>query len=652
MKRSLAFKLVFGGIIIILIPLFMVGIFAITKSSRALEESSKMQSIETAEALTSMVSMVLLEELKIVSDYAIKSEVIDAATKVSKGDAAGAAGEIEKLGNAFSATMKKIGKDYETIVMADANGICFVDGIDGKAKGINVSERDYFKQAKAGKINLGAPSKSKQSGNPIVPVCAPVYSSSGEFVGTISIMLKIDFFLEKIRSIKLGQTGYAFMLDKSGMTIAHPKKEFILTENMTTRDGIKEVAEKMVRQQTGAQTYTFDGVKKVTGYAPVELTGWSIGVTQDYDEIMAPARALRNFILIVGFLFLGATILAVLFLSRRITKPIAETAKELNEAADQVASASGQVSSTSQSLAEGASEQAAGLEETSSSIEEMASMTRQNAENALQSKMMMTEAQQIVDKVNKHMEDMATAIIEITRSSEETGKIIKTIDEIAFQTNLLALNAAVEAARAGEAGAGFAVVADEVRNLAMRASEAAKNTNTLIENTIKAVKNGNELTQATQGAFEENMVISGKISKLIDEIAAASQEQSQGVEQINRAVSEMDKVVQKNAANAEESAAAAEEMNSQAEQMKQFVKELLSIIDGNKNGTTGFKNYLVPSGARKRIPADGPIHLSDRSDFLPRKALKDVKGKATPGKFKEVRPEQLIPLEEDSFKEF
>jgi len=350
-----------------------------------------------------------------------------------------------------------------------------------------------------------------------------------------------------------------------------------------------------------------------------------------------------------GICFVGMVLGPILalgmgiFLTRSITGPMNRVATGLVEGAEQVASASRQVSSASQSLAEGTSEQAAGLEETSSSLEEMSAMTSQSAGNAHQAKIMVGESQQVVEDVNRHMGQMAEAIGEITKSSEETGKIIKTIDEIAFQTNLLALNAAVEAARAGEAGAGFAVVADEVRNLAMRAAEAAKNTSSLIENTIKSVKRGNELTSATKEAFKKNMEIAGKVGKLIDEIAAASQEQAQGVGQVNKAIAEMDKVTQQNAANAQETASAAEEMSSQAEQMKGFVEELTVFVSGR--GThQGEGRREIGAGGLKTDPASNQVAGRRKDSGLQRKP----KGKMV----KKPVPEQVIPPGEGDFKEF
>ena len=365
------------------------------------------------------------------------------------------------------------------------------------------------------------------------------------------------------------------------------------------------------------------------------------------------AGRVKGFVAAGTILGMMVVFIAGFFGSRSITRPIQRVIMGVTDGTDQVASAAAQVSSASQCLAEGASEQAAGLEETSSSLEEMSSMTTQNAGNAHQAKTMMGEAQQIVEDVNRHMAQMGQAIAEITKSSEETGKIIKTIDEIAFQTNLLALNAAVEAARAGEAGAGFAVVADEVRNLAMRAAEAAKNTSNLIENTIKSVKSGNELTLATQEAFKRNAEIAGRIGKLIDEIAAASQEQAQGIGQVNKAVAEMDKVTQQNAANAEESASAAEEMNAQAEQMKGYVKELVALVSGGNNGNGLGQDGPLPkikagSGEVSNLNPD-PEKGGQKGPAPSIKKNREMKGSVLKRK---VRPDQVIPLEEGNFKEF
>ncbi len=345
---------------------------------------------------------------------------------------------------------------------------------------------------------------------------------------------------------------------------------------------------------------------------------------------------------IIGTVAASAVIIGILlafFITQGITKPINRIIGGLNEGSDQVASASAQISSSSQSLAEGASEQAASIEETSSSLEEMSSMTKQNADNAHQADNLMKEANQVVAKANKSMDELTGSMQEISQASEETSKIIKTIDEIAFQTNLLALNAAVEAARAGEAGAGFAVVADEVRNLALRAADAAKNTADLIEGTVKKTKEGSDLVNTTNEAFGEVATSTSKVGELVGEIAAASNEQSTGIDQTNKAVAEMDKVVQQNAANAEESASASEEMNAQAEQMKSMVAELATIVGGDRK-----------EDDRRATGSTNPVsHSTHHALATPAKNVKSRE--VVVHRAEEVNPKQVIPMDDD-FKDF
>ena len=231
-------------------------------------------------------------------------------------------------------------------------------------------------------------------------------------------------------------------------------------------------------------------------------------------------------------------------------------------------------------------------------------MTHRNADNARQADDLMKETRKVVAQAKDSMSQMCRSMDDITKASEETSKIIKTIDEIAFQTNLLALNAAVEAARAGEAGAGFAVVADEVRNLAMRAADAARNTANLIEETVKKVRDGSALMSATNSAFGQVSDSADKVADLVGEIAAASGEQSQGTEQVNKAVSEMDKVTQQNAASAEESASASEEMSAQAETMKAMVNDLLAMVGGGLK--TDRASPQRPAGTRDEGRGGGP----------------------------------------------
>jgi methyl-accepting chemotaxis protein len=291
----------------------------------------------------------------------------------------------------------------------------------------------------------------------------------------------------------------------------------------------------------------------------------------------------RASLLAVSFTVAGIVLgvaLAVL-ITMGIIRPINRLINGLDDGAAQIESASAQVSSASQSLAGGTSEQAASIEETSSTLEEISAMTKQNAAHATEADHLMKESAKVVRQAEDAMVDLTSSMNEISQASQETQKIVKTINEIAFQTNLLALNAAVEAARAGEAGAGFAVVADEVRNLAMKAADAAKNTARLIEGTVKRIGDGSEVVGQTNEAFSDISAITEKAGNLVGEIAVASTEQAQGIEQINQGVSEMDKVVQENAASAEELASASEELSSQCIETYEMVKNLRALINGS-----------------------------------------------------------------------
>ena len=324
---------------------------------------------------------------------------------------------------------------------------------------------------------------------------------------------------------------------------------------------------------------------------------------QNQESVVAALNraAQRNLIMVVviGVLIGAAALLMSIGISRSITGPITRVIEGLTGGADRVASASSQVLSESRSLAEGASAQAAGLEETSSSMEEMASMTRQNADSAHQANTLMKETDLVVAEASGAMEELTRSMAGISQANEETAKIIKTIDDISFQTNLLALNAAVEAARAGEAGAGFAVVANEVRQLALRAAGAAKSTAGLIDETVQQIRSGSQIVDKTNEAFARVARRAQKVSAWVNDIATASTEQTQGIEQINKAVAEMDKVVQKNALSAQQSSEAAEEMHSQANRMKEFVGELVGLVGRTKGPVGPRLPQAIPIGSRQ-----------------------------------------------------
>jgi len=368
-------------------------------------------------------------------------------------------------------------------------------------------------------------------------------------------------------------------------------------------------------------------------------------------ELVARIQAREIKLTLVTYAIAGFLLLLLLYVAWRWQRAFGELGRYsqgLNTRALSLEDISRSMTSHSQQVAEGAAVQAASLEETSSSLEELAAMTRQNAGHAKEANSLMQAVGKMMQEAELTMHNLTVSMQEISQSSNDTARIIKTIDEIAFQTNLLALNAAVEAARAGEAGAGFAVVAEEVRSLALRAADAARNTAAMIAGTVGKINGGEDLVTKTGEAFRQVSTGTANIKALVEGITAGSNDQAQGTAQISKAVSEMDKVVQQNAATAEESAAASQELSHRSGQMRNIVGELAVLVEGG----SGRGNGHPAAGAAGAPRARGRLsRLMAGTGKTGDKAAAAVPPRAS-SHYGHHSPEDSFPLEADDVKDF
>ncbi len=408
-----------------------------------------------------------------------------------------------------------------------------------------------------------------------------------------------------ILKMVVGKNGYVFVLSAQGAN-----RGTYLISAQGQRDGeniweardaqgaafVQSMVEKGRRMRDGGvefETYPWKNAGEsearlkfaaVTGFAPWDWVIVAGAYAEDFAEarvrLAAAQKVLVTWVVIAALVVATAAGLTGWLMSRAIAAPITEAIQALTASSGQVTQAAGQVAIASQSLADGSSTQAAALEETGASLEEMSGMTKRNAESATQANTLTRAAREVAETGTNDMQAMSAAMNAIKASSDDIAKIIKTIDEIAFQTNILALNAAVEAARAGEAGMGFAVVAEEVRSLAQRSAQAARETAGKIEGAIARSADGVRFSEQVARNLTEIVAKVRQVDALVAEVATASQEQSQGVRQINGAIGKMDQVVQANAAAAEESAGAAEELTSQAQALQAVVLDLRAMVGG------------------------------------------------------------------------
>jgi len=541
---------------------------------------------------------------------------------------------------------------YENIFISTAQSDTAIvaDAVGGKSIGLHWGVGGYednVKHTLNKQLWISNPNKSPVTGRPVVLVSAPIMEGD-TVVGILGLPFDVgSFSAALVKDAKVGKTGYPYITTSEGLCFAHPNPDLILNLDLSQYDWGKEILSKpsgtIVR-------YTFEGKDKFISFVKSEkyriIAGTTIGVADINDYAFAMARNL----IIVGVIGIVLTILAVvIFMNKRLnplkktvsmlsdiahgegdlTKrlevtgndEISELARWFNEFIDQlekmvggikltstyVDAATQEVAAGAQGLSQATQEQASAIEEIAATIEEMTSSIKHNAANATDGRQKAVETVRMADMSGEAAQELVKGMSEISSASKKIGDIITTVNEVAFQTNLLALNAAVEAARAGEHGKGFAVVAEEVRALAQRSADASKQIKSLIEDTVNKIEAGDVMVKKSGESLAQIITRIQGLSQVMEEIAAASNEQASGVDELNRAITQIDTSTQQNASTVEELASTSDNLMSESKELAQSVGKF-RVSDTEKtpqassSKKTGIKTAQVNPAPQKIKP--------------------------------------------------
>lgn len=549
-----------------------------------------------------------------------EQQIIIAQVMASKNSVRNAllTGDYTQITRELEAFYKNNIKFYENVFIAtpERDPVILAAGAPG-AVGIKYRAAGYEKaidEALQGKIGLSKPNKSPVSGFAVILIQVPVMHE-GRMIGLFGLPVELGkYTYEMVKDVKIGITGYPAVADLEGMTFAHPDKEQILKLDLSKMDFgqqlLKSADKTVVRYEWQGKDKIITGVRN-KDYNYIVLSTMFLSDIRDSARSMAAVMVLFGLLMIGGAVFFIYYIIALRLNPLERLKEIAgalaggnvtmryegkmfndevgDMAKAINNTMDNLerlvaevkvavsnlTQAVNEIANGNENLSQRTSEQASSLEEIAATIEEATATIKQNAEHATRANSISEKTRDLAKSGNDLVNDAVVAINEINASSKRIGEILTLINEISFQTNLLALNAAVEAARAGEQGRGFAVVAGEVRNLAQRSGSAAKEIGELIRDSLEKIDTGTTLVNKSGEALKEIMQSIQELYKTITEIATASEEQKQGIDQINVAVSDLDTMTQQNAALVEETASASEEMANQAQELASMMERFV-----------------------------------------------------------------------------